>query len=387
MALGCASAPKRNPIPPAYGEIAHIPGIPRARFWGDEPPPLTDEELESMRAWVLATPAAARRSPAYLALSGGGGDGAFGAGLLAGWTEAGDRPRFTIVTGISTGGLIAPFAFLGSDYDPQLKEMYTVHSTGDLLKRRGWLEILGSDSVVSTEPLQRLIARYVDEKMVSAIAAEFTLGRALLIGTTNLDAARPVIWNIGRIAASGDPKALDLIRQVMLASASIPGLFPPVYIEVEANGRRYDEMHVDGGTTSQVFLYPAALDWQKFAKNIGLSTQDQRLYVIRNSRLKSDWVTVEPRLSGIALRSISALIATQGVGDLFRIYLGARRDGFEYNLAYIPASFTARAEEPFDQVYMRQLFDYAYRLAKAGYPWIKAPPGFAPPSAEARARR
>ena len=316
---GCASAPKRNPLPEAYSEIAQIPGIPYARFWGDELPYFleNDEFIAEVRARWKAAPKETRRSPAYLAISGGGENGAFGAGLLVGWTEVGNRPPFRIVTGISTGGLIAPFAFLGPDYDPQLKGIYTAYSAKDLVRRRGWLELLRSDSIVSTEPLQELIAEYVDERMVRAIAAEFEKGRALMVGTTDLDAGRPVIWNLTRIAASGDPKALDLIRKVMLASASIPGAFPPVYIEIEARGQRYDEIHVDGGTTSQVFLYPAALDWSQFAEELGLSTEDQRLYVIRNGRLTSQWETIRPRLAPIALRSIGTLITTQGVGDLY----------------------------------------------------------------------
>lgn len=228
-------------------------------------------------------------------------------------------------------------------------------------------------------PLARLNAKHIDAQALQRIVEEFSeTGRTLLIGTTNLDAGRPVIWNIGRIAASGHPKALELVRKVLLASASIPGAFPPVYIEVQANGRRYDEMHVDGGTASQVFLYPAALDWRRLTEGLGL-TGKSRVYVIRNARLEPEWRTVEPRLAAITGRAISTLLRTQGIGDLYRIYLGARRDGIEYNLAYISADFLGEPEEPFDQAYMKKLYRFGYRLARDGYPWAQSPPGFAPP--------
>ncbi len=192
----------------------------------------------------------------YLAISGGGANGAFAAGLLVGWSDAGTRPEFTMVSGVSTGALAAPFAFLGPAYDERLRGVFTTYSTSDLVVRRNLLSILTGHSVFDTEPLEKVIARYVDQSMMETIAVEFRKGRRLWIATTNLDAGRPVIWNIGAIANSGAPGALELIHKVMLASASVPGAFPPVIIEVEANGNLYDEMHVDGGIISQIFVTP-----------------------------------------------------------------------------------------------------------------------------------
>lgn len=165
---------------------------------------------------------------------------------------------------------------------------------------------------------------------------------------------------------------------MLLASASIPGAFPPVYIEVDANGQRYDEMHVDGGASSQVFLYPAALDWRELSAQLGIKGEG-RVYVIRNAELAPDWQAVKPKLAPISGRTISSLIRTQGTGDLYRIYLGTQRDGLDYNLASIPGDFDEKPTEPFDPEYMQKLFDLGYRLAKAGYPWGKAPPGLEPP--------
>ncbi len=379
LVTGCSTVPARNPVPRALVDEAEIPDLPQARFWGDELPENIDEILETARNRVEASAAQLGDGPtAFLALSGGGANGAFGAGLLAGWTASGTRPMFSMVTGTSTGALIAPFAYLGPDFDDELREVYTTIATADVIEQRGLLAGLTGDSFASTEPLRKLIARYIDEAVMSAIALEYLKGRGLLIGTTNLDSGRPVTWSIGAIAASGHPDSLELIREILRASAAIPGAFPPVYFDVEARGERYDEMHVDGGTASQVFLYPPSLDFRSVLDDVGLEGEAE-MYVIRNGRLEPTWREVRPRLAAIAGQSISTLITTQGVGDLYRIYLGAQRDGLDYNLAYIPDSFTREPEEPFDKAYMNELFELGYEMAKNGYPWEKAPPSFAPP--------
>jgi predicted patatin/cPLA2 family phospholipase len=377
---GCATGHKRTPLPEAYGDIAQIPFIPNARFWGDTVPSGIQEKLAEIKEEIRETGPEAKYKPIdYLAISGGGANGAFGAGLLVGWTAAGNRPEFRIVTGISTGALIAPFAFLGKEYDAKLERFYTTISTKDILEKRALLSLLTADSAADTTPLRELLANIIDVKMLEAIIAEHDKGRRLYVGTTNLDAQRPVIWNIGIIAKSGAPNALQLVRDIMVASASIPGAFTPIYIEVEAGGRRYDEIHVDGGTSSQVFLYPASLDMRWVRKQIGLKGKS-RIYVIRNSRIEPDWKTVSSKIVPILGNTISTLIRTQGIGDLYRIYLGALRDGMEYNVAFIPPDFKEEPKEAFDPEYMGKLFDLGYQMAQNGYPWEKTPPGFEPPS-------
>jgi hypothetical protein len=373
---GCASFKKRTPLPQDLSPVAQVPGISNVRMWGDEPPPYIQEWMRMTQAELKARyPAMIRTSHNYLALSGGGSNGAFGAGLLVGWTAKGDRPEFHLVTGISTGALIAPFAFLGSDYDAKLKEVYTASSTEDIIKKLPFFKIRSAAAVFSPEPLRKMLAKYVDQETMEAIAAEYRKGRRLLIGTTNLDAGRPVIWNIGEIAASGDPNALDLIHDVLVASASIPCAFPPVFIEVEAGGFRYDEMHVDGGAASQIFLIPTGLDWRRVEQKLELQGT-ARAYIIRNDRLLTDWQAVKPKLASIAKRSISSLISNNGFGDMYRLYLETQQAGIDYNLAYIPSEFNEKSKEPFDQEYMGKLFDLGYRMALSGYPWDKTPPGF-----------
>ena len=372
----CATIPVRKPLPEEFGDTAQVPGIPRAKFWGDEVPFFYETVVSQPKdKFKKAFPGIYGREHNYLAISGGGANGAFGAGLLAGWTAAGTRPEFTMVTGISTGAILAPLAFLGSKYDEQIKEMYTTYSTKDLVIKRNILAILTGTSAADTKPLRKMLAKYINHDVMAAIASEYKRGRRLFIGTTNLDAQRPVIWNIGLIASSGQSGSLDLIHSVILASAAIPAVFPPVLIEVEAGGKRYDELHVDGGTASQVFLYPTDLDWKIITEKLDVKGS-ARVYVIRNSFLDPDWKTVKPRIMPIAGTSISSLIRTQGIGDMYRIYLDCQRDGIDFNLAYIPASFDLKPKEDFDPVYVSKLFDLGFQMARNGYPWDKGPPGF-----------
>ena len=373
---GCVSVPKRTPVPDSIYEEAVIPGIPRARFWGDTRPAYTDAWLAKSKEELKAEyPELFGKEHIYLAISGGGANGAFAAGLLAGSTASGSRPEFSIVTGVSTGALIAPFAMLGTEYDSLLKEFYTTYDTKDLIHKRLIVNSLTSDAMYSTKGLETQLAKYVTEEVMQQLADKHRQGRQVFIGTTDIDAGRPVIWNITRIAASGEPGALDLIRQILLASASIPAAFPPVAIDVEAQGRRYQELHVDGGTASQVFLYPAGMPWDELVEKLEVLGAP-RAYVIRNSRLDPEAAAVNRKLLPIAERTISSLIRTQGIGDLYRIFALAERDGLEFNLAFIPKEFDAIPTEMFDPVYMKKLYEMAYEMGKSGYQWYKAPPGF-----------
>jgi predicted patatin/cPLA2 family phospholipase len=381
-AAACAPLNRSDAVPVDVEERATIPGMPGIRYWADgDPSDMIRDAHESIvreRAYLASTGNQGSLPPAdFLAISGGGENGAFGAGLLIGWTAVGTRPTFKGVTGISTGALTAPFAFLGRAYDEKLREVYTSITAEDVLESRGLLVgAFFDDAMADNAPLRKTVAKYFDQSVLDAIAVEHRKGRILLIGTTNLDARRPVIWNIGKIAASGQPGALELVQKILVASAAIPGAFPPMMIDVDVDGKRYQEMHVDGGASAQVFLYPPGLN----VRSSGV-VRERRLYVIRNARLDPDWAQVDRATMTIASRAISSLIQTQGVGDLYRIYLTAQRDGFDFNLAYIPKSFTRTLKEPFETAYMNALFKVGYDMAAKGYPWVKAPPGFTAPTA------
>lgn len=383
---GCAAPGRLQAVPVAEVTRA-IPSVGPVRFLVTRETDSFLAEAQSAlakeRQWLAATGrSGGELPPAYfLAISGGGDNGAYGAGFLNGWTAAGTRPEFKVVTGISTGALIAPFAFLGPRYDYVLRRVYTTTSQRDIFKKRGIIKGFFGDGMADSRPLARTIGAYVNRELLDAIAAEYAKGRILLVGTANLDSMEPVIWNMTAIAASKDPNAIVLFSNVLLASASIPGAFPPVMIDVNADGKRYQEMHVDGGTMAQVFLYPPSV-------SVGQTAQRKRvLYIIRNARLDADWASTERRTLTIAARAIASLTRTQGVGDLYRIYATAERDKIDFNLTYIPPTFNVPHVAEFDTPYMRALYDVGFQAARSGYRWQKYPPGFdAPPSSPAAAK-
>ncbi len=372
-------SPMLDRVPEPLVDSVRIGDFKNIRFDAEDPASLhalAEERISEIREAYGAGSLRGRSIDInYLSLSGGGGDGAYGAGLLVGWTASGRRPKFDVVTGISTGALIAPMAFLGPAYDAKLKEAYTTVSTADVERSQDVMALVGgADSLSGAGGLQALIARYLTAPMVEAIAAEHRKGRALLIGTTNLDSQRPIIWDIGAIAESGRPDALALIRQIIQASASIPGEFPPVKIAVSADGKPFNELHVDGGVTRQVFLFPPGYDPKIVDTAIGWRPT-RRAYIIRNAKVDPDYELTQSQLLPIANRSISTLIKTQGIGDLYRIYTVSQLDKIDFNVSYIPSDFTARSTSFLDKDYMNKLFDFGYQEGKAGIRWNKKPPG------------
>ena len=382
--FGCSTLP-RSPVPVEQMSRAQVAGMPGVRAWaGEIDPNFQRDMIQSVRQEPPGMfPQDSDGSIAYstLAISGGGENGAFGAGFLNGWTKTGIRPTFKLVTGISTGALTAPFAFLGPEYDETLKALYTGISAKDIYKERGILSALGSESFADASPLANLIAKVVDDAFLKRIASAHGQGRRLYIGTTNLDAERFVIWNMGLIASSGQPKALELFRKIMLASASVPIVFPPVYIDVEVDGKSYDEMHVDGGTKTQVFFYGAVLDLRKAAEESGVNVTKcgaGTVYIIRNGILGPEAEPVQRKLVDIAGRTVSAMVKSSAMGDIYRIYAYARRDGIDINYTGIPEDYEWVSEEEFDPVEMKRLYELGYKTAVSGNPWFRAVPGLAP---------
>ena len=374
--LQACSHPARLASPPQEVALqAVVLDLPNARFWPARRSTQFFEEgmrtVEREMAYLNVTDYGDLPPANFLALSGGSDKGAFGAGLLVGWTEAETRPDFKIVTGISTGALVAPFAFLGSAYDGPLSRMYTTISAENIYTVRGPIAALFEDAANDSTPLFNLIADRVDDEIIAAIASEYTRGRLLLIGTTNLDAREPVIWNIGAIASSGHPGARDLIHKILLASASIPGFFPPVMIDVEVDGEPYQEMHVDGGAIAQLFLYPSAVG--DMVVRAGLK-RERRAFVIRNSHINHDGAPVKRQAIDIVGRTISTMIFVSGTNDIIRTYLIAQRDGVDFHLAFIDEDFEApKPDDKFDPIYMKALYKYGYDKARHGFEWHKAP--------------
>jgi hypothetical protein len=372
---GCASLP-RVPFTKEQQAAATIPGIPDARVW-------SDDRADVLRARSQAITSAARRGGQFnvLAISGGGSNGAFGAGLLAGWAERGTRPEFTVVTGASAGALIAPFAFLGPEYDPMLRNLFSEGIGEELLQIDGFSALFGA-GVFKTEPLKRLIARYVDEAMLERIAAENQKGRKLLVVTTNIDAQRTAVWDMGAIAASGAPGAVSLFRDVLTASASVPGVYSPVLINVEGEGQRFAEMHVDGGVRANLLVVPESMLLTSAPpQTAGLHP---RVYIVLNDKVEQDFEVVEGKALTIVARSFTTAVKANTQNTLIATYEFARRNKWDFNLASINGDYPTTTSLGFDRAYMQQLYQYGYEQGRAGPPWRKnLPATYTAPSASA----
>lgn len=377
---GCGVLP-RNPVPPELTAAATIPGMPDVRAWAGRPN--AEMERDLARSFEQESPADFPRGAdgivryPHLALSGGGSNGAFGAGFLNGWSATGQRPVFKIVTGVSTGALMAPFAFLGGRYDAALQEFYTTTSNRDIFAV-GWIliSLLRGDSLADTGPLAALIARHVDAEFLREIADAHNGGRRLYMGTVDLDSQEFVVWNMGLIAASGRPEALELFRKVMLASASIPIAFPPVFFDVEAGGRRYDEMHVDGFVAATVFLNAGVFRPTLIHERAGRGTAREDIFVIHNGQLREPPSPTPRSLRGIASRVIEASGRAGVVGDLIRIYAFARREQAGFHWVTIAENVELAGPEVFDPVKMAELYEVGRKAALAGPAWETRPPGW-----------
>ena len=328
--------------------VAAIPGIPDARFWAD-----------SEKDFLAALPS----TPGpWLALSTGGGDGAFGAGLLNGWSESGKRPEFSVVTGVSTGSLMAPYAFVGPSQDPGLKRAYTEYNAGDIFE-----DTKTPESLVDTWPLKRLIAKEVTPELLAQVAEGYKRGRRLFVATTNLDAHRGVVWNMGAIAAKGDEAALKLFRDILSASTAIPGLFPPVMIDVEANGKKTQEMHADGGLTAQVFVAPESMLNTSSTTKLPAS----ELYLIINSRLTAEFALTERSLIFVLGHAINVGVQTMLRVTIDRAYGAAKRSAVPFNLAYPALAADQQGKGAFDNEFMKGLFEAGVARGRGENPFVK----------------
>lgn len=360
---GCATI-QRTAFNEAQATAAMIPGIADARFWADAP---------GAGRQMTAAFRGKDGGTAMLALSGGSDNGAYGAGLLNGWTKSGTRPEFAIVTGISTGALIAPLAFLGSGEDAALERVYTTISQRDIYRTRFPLAIPLSPSAASTKPLGQLIARTLTDGLIDRIAQEHRRGRRLFIGTANLDAQRMVIWNMGAIASSRAAGRYALFRQVLLASASIPALFPPVTIKAQVAGREVHELHVDGGTAAQLFTLP---DDVVVGGVLPIKAKPLHIYIIINNKLNGAFHLVNPKAIPIATQSFGMNLRSALGSSLDLSYVYAKSHGIDFNVSYIAKDYPGDARKSFDNAYMRGLFEHGRRIGETGAFWEKRPPGW-----------
>jgi hypothetical protein len=335
--------PPRIPATAEDQAAAVVPGFPDVRAWGD-----TADGFEKV---------VPKTSGPWLAMSGGGADGAFAAGLLNGWTQTGKRPEFSVVTGVSIGALLAPYAFLGSKYDGELRSAIVTISGADIFEDRPTHE-----SFFDTWPLKRLIEKRVTAELVAEIAAEHRKGRRLLVVTTNADAGRRVIWDMGAIAQKGDEAALKLFREVLLASSAIPGFFTPVLIDVEANGKKFQELHIDGSVTSPFFAGPEVL----LEPDSKLRLPATELYIVLNSRLAPDYYPPERTTVAILGRLISVVLRASLRAEAMLFAANAQRLGVPMYVAQVADSFDHPARGLFDEKYMKALYEHGVERVRNG---------------------
>jgi predicted acylesterase/phospholipase RssA len=339
-----AGKPARPPFGLEDEAEAIVLGLPEARAWGD-----SEDEF----ARLLPT-----ANGPWLAMSGGGSDGAYAAGLLTGLTQAGRRPEFTVVTGASIGALIAPYAFLGSRYDGELHKLFTTITAGDIFEDRPT-----GTSLMDSWPLKRTIEQHATPQLLADIAAEHRQGRRLLVVTTNLDAGRRVIWNMGAIAERGDAKALQLFRDVLLASASIPGIFPPVSIEAQSSGKDISELHNDGTITAPFFIAPESV--LSGTGTVRLPVKE--IYVIANAKLSPTFDVVTPQTTTVVLgRSIAVALQAGLRVELLLTLAAAQKLGISVSVAQIDSQFQHPSRGAFDPDYMQALYQLGVEQAKAG---------------------
>lgn len=305
-----------------------------------------------------------------LCLSGGGSYGAFSAGIMIGWTARGDRPTFDVVTGISTGSLVAPFAFLGSKYDAELQRFYTTVTNDDIFKRQLVKGLLGrADAFTDTAPLRRQIASVISPELIADLAEAHRAGRRLIVGTTEEEGMRFIIWDLGAMACRNGPGDRDLMIDVLLASAAIPGVFPAVKIDVEVDGVCHTERHVDGGISQGVFFYPPYVPpEQRTAK--GLNMVGTNVYAVIAGKLYLDAAVVKSNAFASAGKAVSGLIAAQTRGDLQRLWTYCLINGMNYHFTAVPAEYSELGSAgEFEPKVMQALFAEGRRLICSGGAW------------------
>jgi hypothetical protein len=357
QAPGQAQPPERPQFTAADEAVAQIPGMPDARFFADALPDFQHALPAQAGPWLI--------------LSTGGEEGAYGAGFLNGWLQAGNRPQFAVITGVSTGALMATYTFAGPQFAEQLHQVYTTISATDIFE-----VATTPESLVDTWPLAKMIDKRVTPEMLAAIAAEYKNGRRLFVVTTDLDAGRTVVWNMGAIAAHGDDAALKLFRQVLLAAASIEGMFPPVLITVEANGRQFQEMHGDGGALGPLFFGPEP--YLMPGSPLKLPATD--LYVIFNGKLSTEFYVTSPTTAGILGRTIGLALKAGGRLQLALAGLAAQKAGIGFHVTYVADSFDQVGRGLFDPKYMNALYDFGFAKGQRDDRFDKGAPMPAPPS-------
>jgi hypothetical protein len=379
----CAKELLRDPVPAELEEAASIINMPGVRVWGDSPDSGWQADvIQSIRDEPEGLfPRGPNGEFQYsgLSLSGGGDHGAFGAGFLKGWSASGTRPVFKVVSGISTGALIAPFALLGPEYDDTLEEVYTQVTADDIYRKQSVLGAYWRESLADNQPLRNMVEEYITDEIIDSIGVAHNNGQRLLIGTTNFDAQRAVIWSMGVVANSKHPDVYDMFRNIVVASAAIPVLFPPTFIDVEAGGKTYQEMHVDGGVMGQMVFFGSSIDWPaalQEASGEQNPVDNSVLYIIIDGEIAHHYDVVPRRLAPIADRTIKTMIKVSALSSLYKMFLHARINGYDFKYVSMPEAYKPVDDTPYDPEEMRRMFRIGHKMGSAGDSWSSTLPEF-----------
>lgn len=366
---GC-TAPARIPYNDTAALAANVDGFEDIRIYAD-----TSERLPQSRTWL---PVLRHKEINYLVLSGGGARGAFSVGVLKAWSDMGQRPEFDMVSGVSTGALIAPYAFLGSSYDQTLVDLYTSGVARQLVDFRFFPKAMLGPSLLDQEPLRAMVERYLTRDTLARIAAEHRKGRRLLVLTCNLDSQRAVIWNMGAIADSGRPDALKLFQDIIIASASIPGIYPAVLIKAQAGDRVFEEMHSDGGTASQILTIPEG--WIANAQDDEWPKGSElNMYILINNALMPEFALTTNNTFTVMAKASSLLIKSQTRNTLLATYAYAQRSGIRFHMGSIDVPVAYDMSDPFNTNYMRAIYSLGYAEMASGSLWKDRPSFVAAP--------
>jgi predicted patatin/cPLA2 family phospholipase len=373
LAIGCMATP-RKPVPPDVAVRMHEPGREINGEYGGIDPTTVHRVLDR----ISEDESTKKAGPHYdmLVLSSGGMYGAFTAGVLVGWSQAGTRPTFQCVTGVSIGALIATLAFLGPEYDDLLANMMGQLSADKVYRMRGAVSTLWTGSVASLEPLEQILTRVLTPDVFKSVAKAHADGRRLYVGTTSLETRRLVIWDMGAIASRGDPASQQLFRTILLASCSVPGFFPPVPIEIDIDGEHYTEWHVDGGASASLFFrFPVPNSGQN-------PTPDRRplagsnMYVIVAGKLYADPAPADPSFMSVAGNSLTSLVYAETRGDLCSLFMGSLASGVKFQMTALPQEFVSNRESTsFDPVEIKRLYEAGLQIGRTPQPWRSLPPG------------
>lgn len=387
VGVGCAgpSKSKKEDSPPPPHVAAKAPVVDLHSPPGGYPDSekgLSDALTELAATRALTPPANPTKPLNVLALSGGGQYGSYVSGILVGWTAKGDRPEFDVCTGISSGALIAMFAFLGPKYDPCLTRFATSLERKDLFEYKPFRTLVRDKSLASSEPLKGLVDEVVNDEFLADLRAAHCAGRRLFIGTMHVRARRLTVWDVGALATSGRPDAGDLVRKVVLASSSIAGFVKPVEFDVTVNGTHYKEMHSDGGAVAQVFVRFGP-DHPRYRPGGGTWLQGSNLYLVAGGKLYADPLPEKPGFFTLATSSVSASLYALYRAELAKLHALCTVSGMNFHLTAIPQDMqTAKKSLAFDVEAMKQLYADGYQRGLAGVPWRRTPAGADPAEQE-----